>query len=166
MVNLLSIPIIIILLILQTVVVSHIPLLNGTADLILIWMGAWALLGKSKNTWFWAGIAALGVAYVSANNVLVPFISYFFVVAVAKFFQHRIWQSPLLAMFLITFAGSLVQNTATYLLLSIGGTSLPFNTSLVQVIIPSVFLNLFLALPVYAIARDLYQRISPEEVEE
>lgn len=166
MVNLLSIPVIIILLILQTVVVSHIPLLNGTADLLLLWIGAWSLLGKPRNTWIWAGVAALGVAFVSANNFLVPFISYFFVVGVATYFQHRIWQSPILAMFLITFAGSLVQNAASYVLLSVGGTSLPFQSSLVQVIIPSIFLNLFLAIPVYALARDLYQRVTPDEVVE
>lgn len=161
---LLSIPILIVLLILQTVVVSHIPLLHGTADLLLIWLAAWAYLGKSRHAWIWAGIASIFVAYVSAINFMVPFISYFSVVFMAKFFQQRIWQSPIMAMLIITFSGSLVQNIASYLILSISGTNLPFNVSLVQVMIPSIFLNLFLALPVYAIAKDLYQWTYPGEV--
>lgn len=164
--TLLSIPVITVLIILQTVVVSHIPLLNGTADLLLVWLGAWALIGKSRNVWIWAGLTAVSIAFVSANHYLVPFISYFCVVFIAKFFQHRIWQSPIIAIFLIVFTGSIVQNLATYLILSVLGTPLIFNVTLVQVMIPSVFLNLFLALPVYAIAKDLYKRILPEEVEE
>jgi len=155
----------IVVIILQMVVVSSIPLLHGTADLLLLWVGAWALMSHSRVPWIYAGVAALAVAYTSAIHPIVPFGAYFFVVIFAKFFQRRIWQSPLMALFVICFAGSLLESGLSYVILSIGGVPLDFSTSLVQVIIPSLFLNLLLALPVYAISRDMHQWLYPYEVE-
>lgn len=155
----------IILLILQLTIVSDVPLLHGTADLLLLWVGAWALMSKGRNAWVYAGVASIAVAYVSAISPIVPFVTYFFVAAFARFFQHRIWQSPLMALIIISFVGSLLQSGISFITLYIGGIALDFSTSLVQVIIPTLFLNLLLALPVYAVVKDLHQWLYPYEVE-
>jgi len=44
--------------------------------------------------------------------------------------------------------------TFTFIGLRIKGVDYPLSISLNQVIIPSVFLNLFIAIPVFAIAKD------------
>lgn len=155
----------IILVILQLTVVSNVPLLHGTADLLLLWVAAWALLSKGRSAWVYAGAAAMSVAYVSAINPIVPFISYFFVVVIARFFQHRIWQSPIMALIVVSFFGSLMESGLSFLTLSISGVSIGFNVSLIQVVIPTLFLNLLLALPVYAIGKDLHRWLYPYEVE-
>ncbi len=154
-----------IVVVLQLAVVGNIPLLHGTADILLIWVGAWALLSKGKGAWIYAGVAAVVVSYISAIHPIVPFVSYFFVVAFARYFQRRIWQSPLIALLIICFAASLLQSGLSFVSLVIGGVPLDFSTSLVQVIIPTLFLDLLMALPVYALSKDMHQWIYPYEVE-
>jgi hypothetical protein len=50
-------------------------------------------------------------------------------------------------------------------MLRITGTSLPFLNALNLVTLPSVVLNLLLAIPVYAIISDLAKWIYPEQLE-
>ena len=155
----------IVVLILQLVVVGNIPLLHGTADLLLLWVAAWALISKGRSAWVYAGAAAIAVVYISAIHPIVPIITYFFVVVFARYLQKRIWQSPLMALFIISFVGSLLQSGLSFITLSMAGVALDFSTSLVQVIIPALFINLLLALPVYAICKDMHQWLYPYEVE-
>jgi len=155
----------IVVLVLQMVVVGNIPLLHGTADIILLWVGAWGLMSRGRTPWIYAGISAIAVAFISAIHPIVPFVTYFFVVIFARFFQRRIWQSPLMALFVICFGGSLLESGLSYITLVMGGVPLDFFTSLVQVVIPSLFLNLFLALPIYAVSKDMHQWLFPYEVE-
>lgn len=155
----------IILVILQLAVVSAVPLLHGMGDLLLVWVAAWALLSKGRSPWIYALAAAISMAFVSANHPVVPFVSYFSVVLVARFFQNRIWQSPFMALIIVSFVGSLLQSALSYVTLTLSGVNLGFQTSLVQVIIPTLFLNLLLALPVYAVCRDLHRSLYPYEVE-
>lgn len=155
----------IILVILQLAVVSAVPLLHGMGDLLLVWVAAWALLSKSRSAWVYAFASAASMAFVSAIHPVVPFVSYFSVVLLARFFRNRIWQSPFMALIIVSFAGSLLQSVLTYVALTVSGVGLDFQSSLVQVIIPTLFLNLLLALPVYAVCRDLHRSLYPYEVE-
>ncbi|MEN6572046.1 MAG: hypothetical protein ABFD24_09415 [Anaerolineaceae bacterium] len=155
----------IILVILQLAVVSAVPLLHGMADILLVWVAAWALLSRGRSAWVYALAAATSTAFVSAIHPIVPFVSYFLVVLLARFFQNRIWQSPFMALIIVSFAGSLLQSLISYIALTISGVGLDFQTSLVQVIIPTLFLNLLMALPVYAICKDLHRSLYPYEVE-
>lgn len=165
MATLIQVVVFIILVILQLAVVSAVPLLHGMADLLLVWVAAWALLSKSRSAWYYAFGAAISMAFVSAINPVVPFVSYFAVVLLARFFQTRIWQSPIMALIIVSFGGSLLQSLLSYFVLMLSGMQLDFQVSLVQVIIPSLFLNLLLALPVYAAGRDLHRSLFPYEVE-
>jgi hypothetical protein len=41
---------------------------------------------------------------------------------------------------------------------------MPFNLSFLQIILPSILLNLLLAIPIHALIRDLANRLYPAEV--
>ena len=56
-----SIPILGSLLILQTVILSRITLLHGSADLIMLAVISWALQKRVKTAWFWAIIEQLAI---------------------------------------------------------------------------------------------------------
>ena len=62
----LSIPIFAVLLMLQTAVFSRVPLLQGTTDLVLLAVVAWALQRKVQTAWQWAIVAGVMVSFVSA----------------------------------------------------------------------------------------------------
>lgn len=162
---LISIPILAFVLMLQTVVVSSLPLLNGYADLILLVLVAWALQGRARSAWIWAVVAGVYVGVVSALPTGIPLAGYLIVTAIARLFRRRVWQTPILSMFLVTFLGSLITQGLAMGALIFQGTPLPIYDSINLVILPGTLLNLLLALPVYAIVSDLSQMVYPEEVE-
>jgi len=162
---LLAVPILAFVLMLQTIIVSTLPLLSGYADLVLLVLVAWALQERVRTAWIWTVIAGLMVGTISALPVFVPVIGYLVVTAMTRLLITRVWQSSVLAMFLMTFVGSLVYQVLVMGVLITSGTSLPIADSLNLVILPGTLLNLLLALPVYAVVADMAQGIYPEEVE-
>lgn len=162
---LLSIPILALVLMLQTIIISTLPLLSGYADLMLLVLVAWALQEKARSAWFWALLGGVLVSYVSAVPLGMPLMGYLAVTAVARLFRRRVWQTPILSMFFVTFLGSLITQGFIAGALIFQGTPLPINDSINMVIMPSTLLNLLLALPVYAMVADLAQWVYPEEVE-
>ena len=163
---LLAFPILFILLLLQTNLFSQITLLSGCADLILLWLAAWGLQKQVKSAWIWSILAGIFVAYVSAIPWYVPLIGYAGTTYIARMINRKIWQSPLLMMFVVTIVGSMLINGISYLALRVSGVSIPFYTGLVTVIIPSILINLLLALPMYVIVKDTAQWVYPLEVNE
>lgn len=164
--NLIAIPVLFIVLILQSAVISRVYLLSGIADLPMVMLAAWALQENVDSGWHWAAALGLLVGFVSALPWYVPMISYLVVVALAQMLQRRVWQAPLLAMFSVTFLGTILMNILTYLVLRIGGVTMPIEDVLGLVMLPGVLLNLLLAIPVYAIMRDLSRWVHPSaEVE-
>jgi hypothetical protein len=163
---LLAVPVLAFVLMIQTIIVSSLPLLSGYADLVLLVLIAWGLQEKARTAWIWTLLAGLMVGTISALPVLVPMVGYLLVTAMTRLLVRRVWQSPILAMFLITFVGSLVCQGLVMGALIFNGTPLQVSDSINLVILPGTLLNLLLALPVYAIVADLAQGLYPEEVEE
>jgi cell shape-determining protein MreD len=149
---------------LQTSIIGRINLLNGAADLVLLILAAWGLQERVRSAWIWGAAAGLLVGFVSGVPWYVYLVGYLVVVGMARLLAHRVWQAPLLAMFTVTLIGTLVLLMLTYLDRSLFEMSLVFNVSFVQIILPSILLNLLLAIPVHALIRDLANRLYPEEV--
>jgi rod shape-determining protein MreD len=162
---LLALPIFSILLILQMAVVSRMPLLQGNVDLLLITIIAWALQKRVQTAWHWCIIAGLFVSFVSGLPLGVWLVSYLLAVLLALMLRQRVWQVPLLAMFVATFFGTMIVHLLSYLTLRISGTPLPFFRAMNLITLPSVLLNLVLAIPVYAMVGDLAKWVYPEEIQ-
>lgn len=165
MLALLAIPILVLSFMLQTIVVSTLPLLQGFADLTLLVLAAWSLQERVRFAWIWAIGVGLMVGYISALPMLVPVAGYFFVTILCRLLLRRVWQSPILAMFIVTLIGSLVTQLLSMAVLIISGTPLPIEDSINLIVLPSTLLNLLMALPIYAVITDLAHWVYPEEVE-
>ena len=163
--TLIAFPVLILVIMLQTIVLSSLPLLSGQADLLLLVLVAWGLQDRVKNAWIWAAFAGVMMEYVSGLPQFIPLASYLLVMAVARLVRRRVWQTPVLAMFLVTFTGSVASQGLSMAALLAIGTPLSILDSLNLVILPGTLLNLLLALPVYALVVDLAQWLYPEEVE-
>jgi cell shape-determining protein MreD len=149
---------------LQTAIIVRINLLNGAADLVLLITAAWCLQERARGAWIWGVLAGLLVGFVSGLPWYVPLAGYLVIVGLARLLAHRVWQAPLLAMFTVTLLGTMVLLMITYFERTLLEVPLPFNQSFVQIILPSVLLNLLLAIPVHSVIRDLVIRLYPEEV--
>ena len=118
MTTLLAIPILGILLVLQSAIFSQIPLLQGTTDLVLLALVAWSLQRRVRTAWQWGIIGGLLVGFVSAVPFFVYVVGYLLAVGFSLLLRQRIWQVPLLAMFIATFFGTLVIHLATLVALA------------------------------------------------
>ena len=153
--NLIAVPVIILSIILQSSIVSRITLLSGVADLPLVVLAAWALQDEVETAWHWAIGAGLLIGFVSGISWLVPVLSYLVVVGLAQVLQRRVWQAPLLAMFSVTFLGTIGLSAFSLAALRFSGISLAVADVFGLLTLPSILLNMLLAIPVFAVMRDL-----------
>lgn len=164
--NLVAAPVILLAVMMQSAIVSRVYLLSGIADLPLVMLAAWALQQEVKTAWHWAVATGLLVGFVSGIVWFVPVVSYVIVVMLAQILQRRVWQAPLLAMFVVTFLGTIVLYLLSFAILRLSGVPLPVSDTLGLLTLPGVLLNLLLAIPAYAVMRDLSRWVHPSsEVE-
>lgn len=160
-----AIPFLGFLVILQSAVVNRMLLLNGTADLILLTIAAWALRPRVKTHWHWAIIGGLLISLFTSLSPFVFLGGYLAATAMAVYLRQRVWKAPLLAMISVVFCTTLLIHMLTVFTLGLQGTLLPLLEVLNQVTLPSLLLNLLLTVPIYAIIGDLADRFYPEELE-
>jgi hypothetical protein len=151
---------------LQTAVVAQVPLLQGIADLPLLVLAAWCVQDKVKGAWLWAVLAGLFVGFISEIPFWVFVGGYGLVFLMAAIIQRRLWQLPVVILFIVVGNGTLILHGLTYTSLVVGGTPMPFTSALNLVTLPSLLLNLFLALPVYGVIGEVARLITPEELED
>lgn len=159
--NLVAVPVILLSVILQSAVISRVYLLSGIADLPMVMLAAWSLQEEVDSAWHWAAATGLLVGFVSGIPLVVPLVGYLAIVFLARIFQRRVWQAPLLAMFSITFLGTILVSALSLGILRFAGVPLPMSDVLGLLALPSVLLNMLLAIPVYAVMRDLARWVYP-----
>jgi len=161
--NIIAFPLLGLAVILQSSVVSQIRLLSGYADLPLIMLAAWALQERVKSTWHWTVLACIMLGFVSNMPWPVLIVGYSAVVFIAQALQRRVWQAPLLAMFSVTFAGTLFMNLLSYAVLRILGTPFAFADVIGLIVLPSLLLNMLFSIPIYVFMRELSRWVYPVE---
>ena len=163
--NIIAIPLLALAVILQSTIVSQFSLLAGYADLILVMLAAWALQKGVTTALQWAFLASIMLSTVSRMPWIVTLTGYIGVVLLAVLLQNRVWQAPLLAMFTVTFLGTLFMHLLSFLYLRFSGDPLPFGNSMGLITLPSLLLNLLLSIPMYGLMRDLAGWVFPVQEE-
>jgi rod shape-determining protein MreD len=163
--TLIAIPILGGLMILQTSLLSRFPLLEGTSDLVMLAVIAWALQKRVETAWQWCIIGGLIFSLVSALPVGAALVAYGLITILALVLRRHVWQAPLLAMLVTTFFGTLIMHLISWIAVLISGTILPFGEVINLITLPSLLLNLLLSIPVYILINDLAKWLYPEELE-
>jgi rod shape-determining protein MreD len=153
-----------ILAVLQSTIVSTMPLLNGMADLILLFIIAWALQDRVENVWWWCLLGGIFASLYSALPFGVYIAAYLVCAALTRLLKRRIWKAPFIAMMAATFISTLIVNLIAFTVRTVSGVNLPGVSVLNLIILPSLLLNLLLALPIYSITRDMAIWLYPEEL--
>jgi hypothetical protein len=161
--NIIAIPLLVLAVILQSAVVSHLTLLAGYGDLLLVMLAAWAIQPHVDSGWQWALFASILVGFMTRVPWPSVVLGYMSVILVAQLLRRRVWQAPLLALFAATVLGTLLMNLFTYFGLALSGNFLPVADVLSLITLPSLLLNLLFAIPVYALMRDLSRWVYPAE---
>ena len=163
--TLIAIPLLVVLSILQSALLSRFQLLNGMPDLVLLALLAWALQKRVSTALQWGIIGGLITQLFSAVPLGVPVVSYLLSIGLALFLRTRVWQVPILAMFISVFAGTLISHLVTIVALQISGNIILWNEAINLVTLPSLLLNLLLAIPAYLGIGELAGWLYPEELE-
>jgi rod shape-determining protein MreD len=163
--TLIAFPLFGLLVVLQSAIVSRIHLLHGTADLVMLAVIAWALQRRTGSAWQWSIIGGILANLTTALPLGVPLAGYAMSTGLALVIKQRVWKAPILAMFILTFLGTLMSHTLSVAMLRLTGDPIPLLEAFNLVTLPSVFLNLLLAIPLYALISDLADWLYPEELE-
>ena len=79
--NLISIPVMFVLSVLQSTAISRITLINGSADLVLLTVAAWGVKERGFNAFVWALVGGLFISISSAMPFYIPILTYLLVAA-------------------------------------------------------------------------------------
>jgi rod shape-determining protein MreD len=164
MAYLVGIPLLALLAILQSAVLSHIGLLDGRPDLILLAVVGWSLTGRWREAMIWGFVGGLLLDLLSG----VPFgTSAMALVLVATFtslLEGRFWEANLLIPLGAMLLASLAYHAVLLGALLISGHPIDLGLAASRVVLPSLFLNLVFALPTAQLATSLQRSLFPPEV--
>ncbi|HJS29770.1 MAG TPA: hypothetical protein VJ768_09120 [Anaerolineales bacterium] len=164
--NLLAIPILGFVVILQTTILSRVPLLQGPADLLLLTLVCWVFQARvTQSIWIWPVAGGLLLGLFSHLPIWLPVIAYGIVTGLTLALKRRVWQIPVLALFTSVFLGTIVTNAVSFLYLIVQGVPLVFLEAVNIILLPSIILNLILAIPVQAVINEIGRWSIPVEAE-
>ncbi|MBM3126342.1 MAG: hypothetical protein FJZ87_14945 [Chloroflexi bacterium] len=161
--NIVAFPILGLAALLQSAVIGQIQLLSGYADLPMLLLAAWALQDRVKSAWHWAAAACLMVSFLSRLPWPIYLFGYLGIVFIAQIMQKRVWQAPMLALFGVTFAGTIFMHLLSFAILRLSGTPFAIMEVLGLITLPSLLLNMLFSIPVYVMMRDLSRWVYPIE---
>ncbi len=159
--NLVAVPLLILAVVLQSAIIPSFALLSGYADLLLVLLAAWALQEGVDTGLQWALLAALMISLVSHLPWFIYVAGYVGIVLLARVLQKRVWQVPMLAMLTVTFLGTVFMHLLTFVYLRLFGHGISFSDAMGLVTLPSLLLNLLVAIPVFGMMRDLARWVFP-----
>ncbi len=153
--NMIGVPLLGLTIVIQSAIAGQLTLLNGVADLALVMLAAWALQDRVTTAFHWAFLAALMASVASKLPWFVYLPAYLGTVLFALLLQRRIWQGPLLAMFTVTLLGTFLLHALSLLYLDLSGMAFSVTDALGLITLPSVLLNLLVAIPMFGMMRDV-----------
>jgi len=163
-----SLPVLGVAIMLQTAIFTRLPLLSGTTDIILLMLISWALQKNVKN-WVivvWTLVGAGFISFISAVPAAATMIGYAGIVLATRWLRTRVWQASLLALFFMVVTGTFFYfATVFFSLRFFQNTPLFINESFIQIVLPSLVLNLLFAFPIYLLMKDMADWLYPSEVE-
>jgi rod shape-determining protein MreD len=159
----LSIPILAFIAILQSAIVSRLPLNQGVADLMLVVLAALSLEKRGSLAWQWSIIGGLLIDSFSGLPFGIFTISYLLATGLGLVLRRRIWRYTFLMLLLVVLVGTFISQGLTYAVLFLQAANLEFITILTVITLPSIILNFMLSLPVFILTRDVLDQIIPQE---
>lgn len=165
MAYLLGIPLLIVLAIFQSTVLGTFQFLEGRPDLILLAVIGWGLAGGSREALVWGLIGGIALDMLSGIPIGTTSITLILIAALVSVYEGRIWETNFLMPIGIVLLGSLLFHFMNLGVILLMGREIDWAYAVSRVILPSIFINLFLALPATQALRGIRNRFYPPEVE-
>lgn len=150
--------------VLQASLVNHLQLLDGRPDLILLAITGWALNGHGRQAMLFGFVGGFALDLFSEVPLGVSSAALVLVAALVSYSEGRFWGVHPLMQLAAVLVASGIFYAAQLASLGIVGHPIDLALLLNRTVVPSVFLNLVLALPAAQAAEALSRFFTPAEV--
>ncbi len=136
---------------LQLVVAPLLRWLQGYPDVTFLTWLAVGLFLRGRGFWVWTLLWGFATGWVSALPDVAVLVAYVGLGFLLERIRERLWERPYLLLFGGTLVGTMALRLWEYGVVQFIGAEIPWVEALRQVLIPSLWWNLLLALPVYTV---------------
>lgn len=150
--------------VLQASLVNHLRLVDGRPDLVLLAITAWALAGHARQALLFGFVGGLALDLFSAVPLGVSSAALVLVVVLVSYSEGRFWGVHPLMQLAAVLAACAVFYAAQLSSLWVAGHPIDLPLVLNRIVLPSLFLNLVLALPAAQTAEALSRFFTPGQV--
>lgn len=164
MAYLVGIPLIAFLAIVQSAILSHLGILDGRPDLVLLAVVTWSLSGGAVEAMVWGWVGGMLIDLLSGLPLGVSAIALVGIAYLASLTEGRFWEGHVLVPVAAVLVASLLFLAVEMAALAVSGYPLQVIPALGRVVLPSLFLNLVLALPAAQLAEGLRDLLYPARV--
>jgi len=165
MIYVIGVPLMALMAVIQSTMLSQFRFLSGRPDLILLVVIGWGLAGRTSESMVFAFFGGLFLDLFSVLPFGTHAIALVIVAFLVSLYEGRIWEVNILMPLGITLMGSLVYNTIILAVLLLAGRQIDLTYAFGRVILPSTFLNLIFAIPISQAMAGLARRLYPAEVD-
>ncbi len=164
MIYLVGVPTLAALGVLQATVFAQVRVLDGAPDLVLLAVVGWGITGHPRQAMSLGLIGGLILDLLSGLPLGVSSLPLILSAYIVSIGEGRFWEVHFLMPLGAVLAASIVYHGAGLGVLFILGRSPDLTFALSRVVLPSVVLNILLALPMAQMAQGLEARLYPPEV--
>jgi rod shape-determining protein MreD len=161
----LVVPLLVVVAILQTSVVSHLTLWGVFADLPLLVVVAWSLLRGAREGVVWGFVGGLAVDLLSGAPFGAATLSLMAVGFLSGLGEATVFRTHVALPLITVFLATILYDLLFLLVVQISGQTVIWWSSLFRIVLPSAALNALLTPIVFWVIRWLYARFGREEME-
>lgn len=171
--NFLSLPILALAAALQASVVPQLSVLGGRIDLVFLLVISWALNAPLEQGVTWAFVGGIVKDLLSAAPLGTTTFGLLIVVFAIYALRQQLYNVGIFTLIWVTVLGTLFQQIVILIILFISGFQ-PANADrlgygvvfqeITYTVLPTVFYNLVLILPVYWLVRHIQRRVTPRRI--
>lgn len=161
---LVGIPLLGVLVALQSSLVGHLQLLDGRPDLVLLAVVGWALTGRGQEAMVLGFVGGMLLDSFSLVPLGWTAIVMVLITAMISYSEGQFWGANPLMQLAAVLAASVVFHLAGMLVLLLMGRQVDWTLMVSRILLPSAFLNLLLALPSAQLAEALHNSLFPPPV--
>lgn len=163
--TLLAIPLLTLAVMVQSAILSQVTLLRAPPDLVLVTVTSWAVHERVQGGWTWAVVGGLVAGFVSELPVWVFVGGYLVVAGIAAVLKKRVWGAPLLALLTAVLLGTVTMHGLAFATLRALGTPINPVEAINLIVLPSLLLNILVAIPIQGLVETLAGWLFPAEME-
>ena len=143
----------------QVSFLGRITLLNGTPDILMLFMIVWSINDRTEYSWIFVILCGLIMSYISAMPMNGYLWMYLIIWGIIRFIKTKVWEMPLIIMLFMTIIGTVIIAFGTLGLLFLQNASVNYTDAFKLIITPNLVLNLLFSIPIYAFLNDVVNTI-------